>query len=224
LGTGDAAQQVGDLRCGGRGPLMPRLAGQVDRAKAEAMLVAAGQVIAERGFGAPLEAIAKRAGVSKQTLYNHYGGKAGLIRALIRRRVDEMTAPLAEPQAEPRTEATLAAFALGLMQTLLSPTNIALTRVVIQGAADMPDIAQAMHEAGAMATRARLAQFLQAETAAGRLCVDDAPEAAELFSGMVGARQLPGLLGLDPGADAQAMARLSASIARRFVRAYGGGR
>ena len=106
---------------------MPRLAGQVDRAKAEAMLVAAGQVIGERGFSAPVEAIARRAGVSKQTLYNHYGGKAGLIRALIRRRVDAMTAPLADDQAGPRPLAALTAFAHGLLENNLSPTTIALT-------------------------------------------------------------------------------------------------
>jgi AcrR family transcriptional regulator len=199
---------------------MPRLMGQVDRAKAEAMLIAAGQVISERGFGAPVEAIAKRAGVSKQTLYNHYGGKAGLLRALIRRRVDALTAPLADGRAEPDPEAALAAFARELMEAALSPANIALTRVAIQGAADMPDIAQAIHEAGAVVTRTRLAQFLQAETAAGRLDVDDAAEAAEFFSGMVGARQLRALLGLAVDVDRATIDRLSASIARRFVAAY----
>src|ERR1700760_4192514 len=100
---------------------MPRLAGQVDRAKAEAMLVAAGEVISERGFGAPVEAIAKRAGVSKQTLYNHYGGKAGLIRALIGRWVDEVTGPLGDEHAEP--EATLAELALAIMTASLAPTT-----------------------------------------------------------------------------------------------------
>jgi AcrR family transcriptional regulator len=203
---------------------MPRLTGQVDRAKAEALLNAAGQVIAERGISAPVEAIAKRAGVSKQTLYNHYGGKAGLIRALIQRRVDQMTAPLAEPRTLAGPEAALTAFALALMETILSATNIALTRVVIQGAADMPDIAHAMYEAGAMTARARLAEFLRGEAAAGRLCIDDAQEAAEFFSAMVGARQLPALLGLAVPTDRETLERLSAAIARRFVRAYAGKR
>ena len=207
-------------RAGARGEsLMPRLAGQVDRAKAEAMLVAAGQVISERGFGAPVEAIAKRAGVSKQTLYNHYGGKAGLIRALIRRRVDAMTAPLVN-ESGPRPEAALTAFAHGLLENNLSPTTIALTRAVIQGAADMPDIAQAMHEAGGMVTRARLVQFLEAETKAGRLAVEDPWEAAEFFTGMVNARQMRGLLGLAVEGDPATIDRLSASIAHRFVAAY----
>jgi AcrR family transcriptional regulator len=199
---------------------MPRLAGQIDRAKAEALLVAAGQVISERGFGAPVEAIARRAGVSKQTLYNHFGGKAGLIRALIRRRVDAMTAPLADDQAGTRPQGALTAFALDLMETVLSPGNLALTRVAIQGAADMPDIAQTMYEAGGMVARTRLAQFLEAETAAGRLEVDDAWEAADLFSAMVGARQMLALLGLPVETDRASMERLSANIARRFVAAY----
>jgi TetR/AcrR family transcriptional repressor of mexJK operon len=199
---------------------MPRLAGQVDQAKAEALLTAAGQVISERGFGAPVEVIAKRAGVSKQTLYNHFGGKAGLLRALIRRRVDDLTAPLAGGRAGRDPEATLAAYALELMEAALAPTNIALTRVAIQGAADMPDIAQAMDEAGGAVARERLAGFLRAETTAGRLAVDDPQEAAELFSGMVGARQMRALLGLPVETDHDTLARLGANIARRFVAAY----
>lgn len=199
---------------------MPRLVGQVNRVKAEAMLVAAGAVMAERGFCAPLEAIAKRAGVSKQTIYNHYGGKAGLLRALIGRRVDELTAPLADGKTGPGPDIVLAAFALELLEATLSPGNIALTRVAIQGASDMPDIAQAMDEAGASVARARLAQFLEVETDAGRLDVDDVWEAADFFSAMVGARQVRALLGLPVETDRATLERLSVSIAKRFVAAY----
>jgi AcrR family transcriptional regulator len=199
---------------------MPRLAGQVDRAKAEALLTAAGQVMAERGFGAPVEAIARRAGVSKQTLYNHFGGKAGLLRALIGRRVDEVTARLVDGHGDSDPEATLTAYAVEVMEATLSPANISLMRVAIQGAADMPDVAQAMHEAGGAVTRARLARYLQEETAAGRLDVDDPGEAADLFYGMVGARQMRALLGLPVDADHATIVRQSAYIARRFVAAY----
>jgi TetR/AcrR family transcriptional repressor of mexJK operon len=66
---------------------MPRLVGQIDLAKTEAILDAASEVLGERGLAAPMEAIARRAGVSKQTVYNHYGSKAELIRALVDRRV-----------------------------------------------------------------------------------------------------------------------------------------
>jgi hypothetical protein len=79
--------------------LMPRIPGQIDVAKTEAILDAAVEVIGERGLSAPMEEIARRAGVSKQTVYNHYGSKAELVRALMARRVAQITAPLREPSA-----------------------------------------------------------------------------------------------------------------------------
>lgn len=184
------------------------------------MLAAAEAVISERGFAAPFEAIARRAGVSKQTVYNHYGGKAGLVRELIRRRVEELTAPLSEPRAGLTTEAALAAFARSMLEIIESPLNLALTRLAIQGASDLPDIAEAIHVAGHLVTRERLAAFLGAEARAGRLIVEDADEAAELFSGMVRASQLRGLLGLPLDTRPESVARRSAAIARRFVAAY----
>src|SRR6185503_1171575 len=89
-----------DRRAAARGSaLMPRLAGQIDVAKNEAILDAALEVLAERGAAASMEEIARRAGVSKQTIYNHYGSKADLVRAMCARRVSEMTAPLEAPGA-----------------------------------------------------------------------------------------------------------------------------
>jgi TetR/AcrR family transcriptional repressor of mexJK operon len=216
---GNLAVQCTICAAGGEPP-MPRAVGQIDRAKSEAMLNAAGQVIAERGLTAPVEAIAQRAGVSKQTLYNRYGGKAGLIRALIRRGVDTVTASLSDPVDAAAPEATLAAFAHDLMTAMLTPGNLALTRVAIQGAADMPDVAEAVYRLGAQTMHARLADFLRAETDAGRLAVDDPDEAAEFFAGMAGARQMHCILGVLEPVDAGTVEHLSRSIARRFVRAY----
>ncbi|HEY9219927.1 MAG TPA: helix-turn-helix domain-containing protein, partial [Phenylobacterium sp.] len=88
---------------------MPRVAGQIDLAKNEAILDAASEVLSLRGFTASMDEIARLAGVSKQTIYNHYGGKAELVRALAERRVHEVTAPLNAPEAAEHPEAALAA-------------------------------------------------------------------------------------------------------------------
>ena len=69
---------------------MPRAVGQIDLAKTEAILDAAAEVFGERGTAASMEEIARRACVSKQTIYNHFGSKPELIRALVDRRVEEM--------------------------------------------------------------------------------------------------------------------------------------
>ncbi len=199
---------------------MPRAAGQIDHAKSEAILDAAGAVISERGLGAPVEVIARRAGVSKQTVYNHFGGKDGLIRALVRRRIDQLTAPLSDAGLHERPEAALAAYARALMEAALSPGNLTVLRVAIHSAADMPDMTRNFYESGPMMSRARLADFLRAETEAGRLAVDDPPYAAELFSAMVSSGQTRALLGLETPRDPDTIDRLSRTIAHRFVRAY----
>ena len=64
---------------------MPRAPGQIDRAKNEAILDAAAEILSEKGLSAPMALIARRANVSKQTIYNHYGAKMDLIQALVQR-------------------------------------------------------------------------------------------------------------------------------------------
>jgi TetR/AcrR family transcriptional repressor of mexJK operon len=199
---------------------MPRLAGQIDLAKTEAILDAASEVLGERGLSAPMEEIARRAGVSKQTVYNHYGSKADLIRALVERRVDGITAPLRAPGAEEHPEETLAAYARTLLG-VVSNKRYSLMRVTIQSAAELPDLARSFFEAGPMHSRAQLAAYLEMETRAGRLNTPDPLQAAEFFSGMVlGHRQSQALLNLGSGLTEAEVERWAAEAARVFMRAY----
>lgn len=62
------------------------------RRSREALLAAARETFGEQGLGASLEGIAARAGVSIGTLYNHFGGRAGLIDAALADRMEEATA------------------------------------------------------------------------------------------------------------------------------------
>lgn len=199
---------------------MPRLAGQIDQAKTEAILDAASEVLGERGLSAPMEEIARRAGVSKQTVYNHYGSKAELIRALVERRVEGITAPLREPGAEEHPEETLAAYARTLL-TIVTNKNYSLMRVTIQSAGEMPDLAREVFEAGPQHSRAQLAKFLTAETLAGRMNVPNPLQAAEFYGGMVlGQRQTRALLGLATDLTVEEVDILATEAARIFMRAY----
>lgn len=199
---------------------MPRLVGQIDAAKSEAILDAAAEVLGERGLSAPMEEIARRAGVSKQTVYNHYGCKADLVRALVERRVNSITAPLREAGAEDRPEETLTAYA----RTLLSVVNnrsYALMRVTIQGAGEMPELAREVFEAGPKHSRAQLARFLEVEALAGRLRIGDPLQAAEFFGGMVlGHRQTKALLNIAPELTEGEVEAIATEAVRVFMRAY----
>jgi AcrR family transcriptional regulator len=200
---------------------MPRVAGQIDVAKTEAILDAAVEVIGQRGLAAPMEAIAKRAGVSKQTVYNHYGSKAELLRALMARRVAMITAPLRDPGAIDNPREALEAFARSMLETVVTPKSRAIMRVVIQGAGEMPDVAREVFEAGPRQTRRQLSLFLAEESRLGRLEVENPDQAAEFFSGMVlSHHQLRSLLGLPPEKTPEELAALAAEAAARFMRAY----
>ena len=198
---------------------MPRIAGQIDRAKAEAALEAASEVMAEQGLAAPLQLIAKRAGVSKQTLYNHYGGKTGLFRAQISRAVAQMTAPFVEPSPSEPVEDSLAGLAADMMRWVLAPPAIAAKKRAIEGASDMPELPATLDE-GSKAVISRIAAYFQAQTEAGRLQVDDPQEAAEFFDALVRRREPAMLSGLEGELDEATVQARSAAIARHFVRAY----
>jgi AcrR family transcriptional regulator len=198
---------------------MPRVAGQIDRAKNEAILDAASDVIFERGLSAPLDEIARRAGVSKQTIYNHYGSKVDLMRALIERRSQTITAPLDVPGAAANPEAALAAFAEVLLKTIRIERGVALVRLLIESAPREPELVRGVLPRGF--GRDKLAAFLAREARDGRLAIEDANEAADFFAGMVvGQHQLNGLLGLPSELCDERIERLAREAARRFLRAY----
>ncbi|WP_411286901.1 TetR/AcrR family transcriptional regulator [Phenylobacterium sp.] len=200
---------------------MPRVAGQIDLSKNEAILDAAVDVLAERGVSAPMEEIARRACVSKQTIYNHYGSKAELVRAVAARRVHEITAPLEAPEAMEHPAEALAAFAREMLGALTRPRAAAFMRMAMLSAADMPEVAQAWYEAGPRASRRKLADFLRMETDAGRLDIADPLEAAEFFAGMaIGSYQTAALLGVVRPLSEARIEAIAAEAAARFMRAY----
>jgi TetR/AcrR family transcriptional repressor of mexJK operon len=168
-----------------------------------------------------MEEIARRACVSKQTIYNHYGSKAELVRALVERRVGEMTAPLQAAGAVEHPAEALAAFGRILLSALTQPRSSALFRMSMLGAIEAPDVARAMFEAGPRSSRRELAVFLDLETKAGRLACPDPLEAAEFFAGMViGSYQSAALLGVDRGLTPEKIDRIATEAATRFMRAY----
>jgi AcrR family transcriptional regulator len=170
-------------------------------------------------MAAPLEEIARRAGVSKQTVYNHFGSKVEIARAMAGRRAEDIAGPLQSASGNP--EEALTAYARGLLRKVCCDKQSDLMRAMVAAAAEAPDIARAVYEAGPMEARRRLAEFLRAETAAGRLKVDNPVEAASMFGGMVlGHRQIRTLLRVehtDSDEDLDARAR---ECARRFIRAF----
>lgn len=195
---------------------MPRIAGQIDETKTEAILDAALALFSEKGAQASMDAIARRAGVSRQTLYNRFPSKVEIGRALAARRSDAISAPL---RAGGDPETVLTAMASGMLEKLMASQAGASMRGVALMSPNDPELAQAIYQAGPAEGLRRLSAWLAEQDGRGLLRIPDPDAAAEMFAGMVlGHGHLRGVLGVaHPAFDRDARA---AEAARRFLRAF----
>jgi TetR/AcrR family transcriptional regulator, mexJK operon transcriptional repressor len=119
------------------------------RAKREQIRAAAQRLFLELGYErASMDAIAREAGVSKQTLYHYYAAKEQLfvdvLRALtIERFQQEAPAAFAEQPVTSlvELEVVLLAYATSAVEHVLSPAYVALLRVLIAETPRFPQIA-----------------------------------------------------------------------------------
>jgi hypothetical protein len=108
-----------------------------------------------------------------------------------------------------------------MIAVVMQQRGTSMLRMTVESALDQPDLARAFYEAGPVTSRRRLAEFLQMETAAGRMAVDDPALAAEFFAGMViGSHQISHLLGQGKDLGDAEIDRVAVEAARRFMRAY----
>ena len=195
---------------------MPRAPGQVDEKKSVAILKAAMDLFAAKGPRATMTEIARRAGVSKQTLYNRYPSKNEIARALLNRRSMAVTAPLDNDM--PLQDA-LSGVAEGLIERALDHRSSEHMQALALVARDDPELAHAVFESGPSLSLSRIAHWLRRQDGKGTLSVPNPEEAAEIFIGMVlGHCHFRLILGLNPFEHDPRIH--AAEAARRFIRAY----
>ncbi|RZJ17187.1 MAG: TetR/AcrR family transcriptional regulator [Brevundimonas sp.] len=196
---------------------MPRAAGQIDESKSEAILEAASLLFAEKGAGASMAEIARRAGVSKQTLYNRYPTRGDIGRALAARRSDAITAPL---RGGGTPEDVLTAVAETLITKVCHGGKGASLRGVALMSPEEPELARIIYDAGPGESLRRLGAWLGEQDRLKTLSVPDPLAAAEMFTGMaLGHAHLRAVLGLPHSSTDQIGAR-AREAAQRFVKAF----
>jgi AcrR family transcriptional regulator len=141
------------------------------------------ELMAEQGFRVSMDAVAARAGCSKQTLYSHFGSKQELMRSVMQEHLDMATARLDGPESDPRM--VLLAFAMEHLQRLSDPHVITTCQLFSAEAAQYPDEARALYRDGADTLQQRLAIWLETAKQRGQLEHDDPHFAAELLLGMI---------------------------------------
>lgn len=168
-----------------------------DPGKHAAIIAAAGTLFFARGFSdVTMEAVAAAAGVSKMTVYSHFGDKEALFEAVVQWHMQALLAQIrAFAAAEGPLADRLAAVGRSFLALVCSPKVVAADRTLVQMLNSNPSLAQRFYQAGPGQMRASLAESIAAAASRGELSVDSALDAADdLLSLWCG--NLPRLLAL----------------------------
>lgn len=196
-------------------------------AKARTIIGAAGDVFREHGYGAAsVEAIARKAGVSKATIYAHFSGKDTLFAAVIDQERQEHT--LDEKMLEDQdlaVEQSLERLARNFLDLMLSPRALAIYRVVVAETSRFPELGQLFYRSGPAVHAKRVAHLLERYREAGTLDIDDLDTAATNFISMVrGDMHLRCLFAPDRSPDEAERKKRVRNAVDIFLRAYGAAR
>ncbi len=182
------------------------------------ILQAATEIFIEQGYGASVETITNRAGVARQTFYNHFKDKEELFVEVVHLLSEGMLVPLKETNGDLRT--TLLAFALNFREKVFSESGLGLYRILIGSRDRFPELVKGFLEKGSLFTASKLAEFLESQMDRGMIRRDDPRFAAELLIGMLMApehhRRLMGMPGLSQKAAKERIER----VVDAFLRSY----
>ncbi len=170
----------------------PRRGGRPSRTEAELLgeriLDAATALFFTAGYGATtIEAVARRARISKRTLYHRFDDKSVLFSAVVHRTIDRLRPPAQVPLLEgANLQEILQRLAGLILRAAVSPPAIALHRLISAESGRFPKLAAVVTEQGGAEEAITLvAGVLEREAGAGRLPLDAPIFAAQQFLHMV---------------------------------------
>jgi TetR/AcrR family transcriptional repressor of mexJK operon len=195
-----------------------------DLGKRAAILEAAKRLFVEQGYdGVSMDQIAAAAGVSKLTVYSHFGDKDALFAAAARAYCEQRLPPelfVASPEVPLRQRMQEIAQAFYAMVS--APEAVAGHRILCTPQlADSP-VPAMFWEAGPKRVQGEFAQLLQRRIEAGELEIDDVPRAAsQFFTLLKGDLHARLVMGCGDEAACREVARehVAASV-DMFLRAY----
>ena len=164
-----------------------------------AIIAAAAQVFLQSGFdSASMLKIAKNAGVSKQTLYSHFGSKEALFMEAITSTCRKYTPEGLESVANMSLEDTLKSIGRSLCELILSEEAIRLESLCIAGANKHAEVSEMYWQAGPEWVRKFLIDCFQTQVDNGHLVIEDTELAARQFTSLLFAdKKSKLLLGLE---------------------------
>lgn len=199
---------------------------ETESPKRRQILDAGAELFMLQGYGSvSMDAIARRAAVSKATLYAHFTSKDQLFATIVAEACQRNTADdrFLHPAGDDM-RAALSTIARAGLRFLLQEQTLAIYRVAIAEGIRFPELGRAFYDSGPRRFQAVLGGWLAEQAAAGRLNVPDPLLAAEQFMALLRGRLfLQATLAVEPApADAQIDASAAATV-DTFLRAFGPG-
>lgn len=130
-------------------------------AREENLLSTAAALFIEKGYsGTSLELIARKARVAVRTIYIKFGGKTGLLSALITRGLARYTSQLGDLASDTRPLLiVMTDFGMRFLELISAPESIVWQRIVITESRCNPELGHTAYRSGIAQTYALLSQF-----------------------------------------------------------------
>jgi AcrR family transcriptional regulator len=149
------------------------------------ILAAARALFLEHGFASTsVDAVTRRSGVSKATVYAYFPHKEAILEAVVREESSKLLAPL-DFVATGDARADLMRAAESMAGVAASPEVMAWDRMISAEARRNPELGRLFYDAGPGRVHRRLADLFRKLEALGVLSVTDADEAASFCFGVL---------------------------------------
>lgn len=168
------------------------------RQRRETLLREATDLFIENGYAnTSLDDIIDRSGGSRATIYSAFGGKEGLLQAVIGRFTDEFQEHLDAVDFDHKPlEQGLQLIGREFLQMILSPIALGMFRVIVAEAPRLPEVGRAYYQSGVARIQDRLCRYLIARSTAGEMCLENPQLATAQFLAMLKADlQIGALMG-----------------------------
>ena len=181
------------------------------------IIAVAKELFLREGHAVGLDAVAKTANVTRQTLYNWFGNKERLFRLVVNAIYTRILDPILHVDSKRDFQTTMLEYGRQVLAVGLDPEVIALLRLTVTESHDFPDLGQILYATTSRPTPV-LAAYFQSQIDSGRLRPFDTLLAAEAFIGALTSHpRYRALLGIDVEPQETREARLQLVVST-FVR------
>ncbi len=147
------------------------------------VLDAAFEVFCESGYRASIDAVAKRANVARQTVYNNFPNKEALFSAAMATGVHALFAELENGNGD--WKARFVRFSLQFRARVFSPPLVKFRRLMLCEVSRFPELSRSFYTNTVLLSRKQMAQLIGRAMQDGCLRAEDPNEAAHIFLNLV---------------------------------------